>query len=141
MVFQSEDRIAGIFFLHKIQSFSSNKSIIQWLQPIHHINICTKPWSPMKAFLMFSLPVQVSLTLIHQILVDSVNFIAHTCIKKSLFTDERNFSYPKKVTSIINSIQSKFWSLPRDVSKVVVLHTGLNAYRAQEVLSLLLTVS
>ena len=39
------------------------------------------------------------------------------------------------------SNQSKFWSLPRGVSKVVVLHTGSNVYRAQEVLGLLLTVS
>ena len=45
------------------------------------------------------------------------------------------------VTSFINSIQSKFWSLPRGVSKVVILHAGLNVYRAQEVLGLLLTVS
>ena len=87
---------------------------------------------------MFSLLIQVTLTLIYQIFVDSVNFVAHTSNKKILIADERNISYIKKVTSII---QSKFWSLPQNVSKVVVLHTGLNVYRAQKVLGLLLTIS
>ena len=112
-----------------------------WLQQIHYITISTKPWFSVNVFLMFNLLLQVTLTLIPQTFVDPVNFIAHTCNKKSLITDERNISYIKKVTSFINSIQSKFWSLPRGVSKVVILHAGLNVYRAQEVLGLLLTVS
>ena len=51
-----------------------------------------------------------------------------------------NFQEKVKVTSVTNSIQSKFWSLPQVVSNVVI-HTSLNVCRAQEVLSLLLTVS
>ena len=42
----------------------------------------------------------------------------------SLFTAEAN----SKVTSVVNFIPSKVWSLPQEVSKVV-LHTGLNVHR------------
>ena len=41
-----------------------------------------------------------------------------------LFTAETN----SKVTSVVNFIPSTFWSLPQEVSKVV-LHTGLNMHR------------
>ena len=42
----------------------------------------------------------------------------------SLFTAETN----SKVTSVFNCIPSKFWSLPQEVSKVVLL-TGWNVHR------------
>ena len=42
----------------------------------------------------------------------------------SLFTAETN----SKVTSVFNCIPSKFWSLPQEVSKVVLL-TSLNVHR------------
>ena len=55
MIFQSENRVVGISsFPHKILNLSSNSSIIFWLQLIHHINICTKPWFPIKIFLILN---------------------------------------------------------------------------------------
>ena len=59
--------------------------------------------------------------------VDSFNFKVSTCDMEnyvSLSTSERS----SKVTPVVSFILSKFWSLPRIVSKLV-LHTGLNAYR------------
>ena len=93
----------------------------------------------MKGFLILNLIVQVTLTLIYQTFVVSVNFIAHTCNKKIIIYWWKKHQLHQNVTSVINSIQSKFWRLPQRFSKVV-LHTGLNVYRAREVLGLLLTV-
>ena len=63
-----------------------------------------------------------------------------TLSKDKVTLSKYNFQEKVKVTSVTNSIQSKFWSLPQVVSNVVI-HTSLNVCRAQEVLSLLLTVS
>ena len=45
-----------------------------------------------------------------------------------LFTAARN----SKVTLVLNFIPSKFWSLPQEVSKVI-LHTGLNFFRESSI--------
>ena len=109
MVSRSEDRVAGIsFFLHYIQNLSSNKSIILWLQPIHHINICTKPWFPMKVFLRFNLLVQVTLTLIYQIFLNSVNFIAHTCNKNHYLMMKETLVTSKKFHQLSTQFKVSF---------------------------------
>ena len=55
--------------------------------------------------------------------------MVNTCnIKNKLINTLSTAERSSQVTSVVNFIPSKIWSLPQGVSKVV-LHTGLNAYR------------
>ena len=81
----------------------------------------------MKVSLIFTLVVQATSSLIQQISVDSVNFLAHIRdVKKKYIslTAEGN----RKVISVVNLVPSKFWSLSQGVLKVV-LHFGIYVNR------------
>ena len=66
----------------------------------------------------------MTLTLIYQIFVNSVDFIAHTCNKnKSLFTDERNINYIKKVASVITPFKVNL-----EVCLEISRHDGLQIF-------------
>ena len=67
------------FFPYQILNLSSNRSFIFWLQSIHHINTCRKPWFPMNVSLILTLIVEATLSLVQQVFIDSVNFIVQTC--------------------------------------------------------------
>ena len=55
--------------------------------------------------------------------------MVNTCnIKNKLINTLSTAERSSQVTSVVNFIPSKIWSLPQGVSKVV-LHTGLNTYR------------
>ena len=111
---------------------SSTRYFFLGLQSIHQINIFRKTSFPMKIPLIFTLIVVASLSLKWQIFVDSVNFIAHTCNIKNNQIYHYLMLKDSKVTSVVNFIPSKFWSLSQRVSKVV-LHTGLNVWRESSV--------
>ena len=94
----------------------------------------------MKIPLIFTLIVVASLSLKWQIFVDSVNFIVHTCNIKNNQIYHYLMLEDSKVTSVVNFIPSKFWSLSQRVSEVV-LHTGLNVERESSVDSQFVTNS
>ena len=71
------------FFPYQILNFSSNRSFIFWLQSIHHINTCRKPWFPMNVSLILTLIVEATLSLAQQVFIDSVNLKVPTCNLKN----------------------------------------------------------